>query len=95
MEPEYIKELTETAARSRSNTKRLDALEKRQDNLEVLTQAVAVMQTKQDRIETDVGEIKADVKELKAAPGKRWEAIVAAVIGLAAGFAIKALLGLA
>jgi len=95
MESEQIvKELTETTARSKSNTKRLDAMEKRQDNLEVLTKSVAVMQAKQEQIESDVTEIKSDVKDLKATPGKRWEAIVAAVIGLIVGYAVKALLGL-
>ena len=74
METEQIvKELTETTARSKSNTKRLDAMEKRQNDLEDLTRAVAVVQTKQEQIETDVGEIKTDVKALMATPGKRWE----------------------
>lgn len=89
-----IKELTETTARSKSNTKRLDAMEKRQDNIEALTKAVAIMQTKQESIETDVTEIKSDVKELKGKPGKWWETAVVALIGGLVGFAIKAILGM-
>ena len=88
-----IKELTETAARSRSNTRRLDALELRQSNLEALTKSVAVMQTKQEQIETDVTEIKTDVKALRDRPGKWWEALVLALISAAAGFAVRALMG--
>lgn len=90
---EIIKELTETTARSKSNTKRLDAMEKRQNDLEQLTQAVAVVQAKQEQIETDVGEIKTDVKALRERPVKWWETLIVALIGAVAGYAVKALLG--
>ena len=62
--------------RSKSNSHRLDELEKRQDNLDNLVSSVKVLATKQDVMETDVKEIKADVKNLSQKPGKRWEAIV-------------------
>ena len=94
MEPDIIKELTETTARSKSNTKRLDTLERRQDNLETLTRSVAVMQTKQEQIETDVTEIKTDVKALRERPSKWWDKLIVAIIGAAVGYALKALLGI-
>ena len=90
---DIIKELTETAARARSNTKRIDALETRQNDLEQLTKAVAVVQIKQGQIETDVSEIKTDVRALRERPGKWWDALIGAILGLAAGYALKALLG--
>jgi len=90
MEPDILKELTETTARSKSNTKRLDRLEERQDNLEKLTQAVTVVQTKQEQIETDVGEIKTDVKAIMEKPARRWDALFAAlatgIVGLVMGY---------
>ena len=94
MEAEYIKELTETTALSKSNTKRLDKLEERQDNLEKLTQAVTVVQTKQEQIETDVGEIKTDVKALREKPSKWWDKLIVALIGAAVGYVVKALWGI-
>ena len=75
-EKDIIKELAETTSRSKSNTKRIDAMEKRQDNIEALTKSVAVMQTKQEQIETDVGEIKTDVKALREKPGRWWDKLI-------------------
>ena len=88
MEPDIIKELTETTARSKSNTKRIDRLEERQDKLEALTNAMAVVQTRQEQIETDVGEIKTDVKTLMEKPAKRWDALIAAIFTAVAGFVL-------
>lgn len=85
--------LTEVEDRSKSNTKRLDEVEKRQDNLDSLVASVAVIASEQDHIKTDVTEIKSDVKDLMEKPGKRWEnivekiiwAIIAAVLGVLLG----------
>lgn len=82
---QIIKELTETSARAKSNTKRLDAVEKRQDDIEALTRAVAIVETKQDGLKVDVDEIKGDVKELKDKPAKRWDAVAASVISVLVG----------
>ena len=76
-----------------NQTKRLDEVEKRQDNLDSLVASVAVIASEQDHIKTDVTEIKSDVKGLMEKPGKRWEnivekiiwAVVAAVLGLLLG----------
>lgn len=85
---DIIKTLTEVEQRARSNTRRIDRLEARQDDLEQLTQAVAVVQTKQEQIETDVGEIKQGVKELQAKPGKWWDKLLTAVLTALVGFAL-------
>jgi len=77
---EEIKVLTETEARSKSNTKRLDKLEERQDNFDKLVTSVATMATKQESMESDIGEIKTDVKTLAGVPARRWEAAVDKVI---------------
>lgn len=75
-EIDIVKTLAETEARSKSNTKRLDFVEKKQDNLEELVGTVKVLADREKRIEDDVGEIKGEIKELNAKPGKRWESIV-------------------
>ena len=76
MDESMMRTLTEVEQRCKSNTRRLDRLEQRQDNLEALTQSIAVMQTKQEQIETDVGEIKTDVKALREKPGKWWDKLI-------------------
>lgn len=60
--------------------KRLNEMEKRQDNLDDLVSTVKVLADREARMETDVGEIKTDVKELKEKPGKRWDGLVDKII---------------
>lgn len=76
MDLEHEKRLTEVESRSKSNTKRIDDLEKRQDNLDDLVSTVKVLADREERVESDVSEIKDDVKEMKAKPGKLWEGII-------------------
>lgn len=76
MDMEHERRLTEVEARSKSNTKRLDEMERRQDNLDELVGTVKVLADREKRMEDDVAEIKCDVKTLTSKPGKRWDAIV-------------------
>lgn len=68
--------LTAVEQRSKSNTHRLDDVERRQNNLDELVKTVAVLATRQQTVETDVKEIKLDVKKISSKPAQRWEAIV-------------------
>jgi seryl-tRNA synthetase len=68
--------LAELEAREKSNGHRIDAVEKRQDDLDALVSSVARLSTEQEHIQTDVKEIKADVKLLTEKPGKRWDGVV-------------------
>lgn len=93
MDLEHERRLTEVEARSKSNTKRLDDMEERQDNLEMLATSVSALASREERLETDVKEIKADVKTLTMRPAKRFDdiadkalwAVVAAVIAFFLG----------
>ncbi len=84
--------VVEVDARSKSNTKRLDKVEQRQDNLEKLTEAVSVMKNEQDNIKGDVTEIKADVKTLAEKPAKRWESLMERAITVVVGAVVGYLL---
>lgn len=83
----------ETEARGKSNTHRLDALEKNQKALNELTTSVKVLATEQRTMKTDIGEIKTGLKTLTDKPAKRWEAIVDkaiwAVLGGLLAFALS------
>ena len=72
--------LTECEERSKSNTHRLDEVEKKQEDLTDLITSVKVLATREERLETDVKEIKDDVKTLTDKPAKRWETVVTYVI---------------
>ena len=88
-EMEIEHRLTETEDRSKSNTRRLEEVERRQNNLDDLVGTVKVLADREERVEGDVKEIKNDVKHLANKPAKRWDnlmnqvitILVAAVVG--------------
>lgn len=89
--------LTEVEGRSKSNTHRLDELERRQDNLDDLVTTVKVLAVREEAVENDVKEIKSDVKSLTGKPAQRWDSminqIITIVVAAIAGF-ILAKIGL-
>lgn len=89
---EYEHRLTAVEERAKSNSHRLDEVEKRQDNLETLTSSVKVLADREARVEEDVKEIKADVKTITDKPAKRWdkvvETIIVAVVSGVVGFLV-------
>lgn len=82
MDLDHERRLTEVEQRSKSNTHRLEDLEKRQDNLDELVGTVKVLVDREERVENDVIEIKNDVKSLTQKPVQRWESVVSEVIKL-------------
>ena len=85
MDLEHEKRLTEVEGRAKSNTHRLDEMEKRQDDQEKLISTVAVLASKQEIVESDVKEIKSDVKSLTSKPGKRWDGLIDKIIMVIVG----------
>ena len=89
MDLQHEQRLTAVEERSKSNTKRLDEVEKKQDDLSELVGTVKVLATKEAQVEADVKEIKDDVKSLTQKPAKKWDkavttvltTIIAAVVG--------------
>lgn len=72
--------LTEAEERTKSNTHRLDKMEKRQDDLDELVGTVKVLANRQENVENDVREIKTDVKSITSKPGQRWENLISQII---------------
>lgn len=91
--------LTEVDARSKSNTHRLDALERTSTALNRLATSVEVMAAELKRQGEDVDEIKRDVTNIggkvhamEVKPGKRWEGIVDKLIWGVVGAVLALLL---
>ena len=85
--------LTEVEGRSKSNTHRLEEMERRQDNLDDLVSTVKVLAVREENVENDVKEIKNDVKSIKDKPGQRWDSIVDKVIWAVLAAVIAFVLG--
>ena len=90
-EQEVAVKLTEVEARCKSNTHRLDNVEKRQNALDKLAESIGRMDERQNAMDTDVKEIKADVKTITQKSVKRWDGIVDKALWLLIGAAIAAL----
>lgn len=82
---EMTERLVEVEQRSRSNTHRLDAVEKNQEALNSIATSVAVMAEQQKNISDKVDTIDAKVDTLEARPGKRWDGLVDKVLLVLAG----------
>ena len=80
MEVSIEHRLTEVEERSKSNSKRLDEVERRQDNLDELVSTVKVLAVREEQVETDVKEIKADVKSLTQKPAENWDKAVSTIV---------------
>lgn len=82
MEVKFEHRITEVEERSKSNTHRIDEVEKRQDNLDKLATSVAVLAEREKKVEDNVEEIKSDVKSLTTKPAQRWENLVGQIISI-------------
>lgn len=76
MDEKTIQDLAEVKQRAVSNTRRIEAIERAQENLSKLVTSVAVIAEKQNQMESGIEEIRADVKFLTQKPAKRWESVV-------------------
>lgn len=80
MDLRHEERLSKVEERSKSNSHRLDEMEKRQDNLDELVGTVKVLAVREENVENDVKEIKSDVKKLADKPAKRWDSLVEKII---------------
>lgn len=92
MEENYVRALTETEARSKSNQHRLDTLEGKMDALNSLATSVAEMVVEQRHMTDELKSIKGDLKTLEKAPAIRWTKLIDAAIAAIVAAAIAWLL---
>ena len=91
---EAIEKMVQEALDStKSAHKRIDRKEKRQDNLEELTNAFSVLQNEQEHTTANLWGKRVDVKQLVSKPAKRWDGLIdkaiAVVVGAAIGFLLN------
>lgn len=81
-ETEIAGRLSAVEQRSKSNSHRLDALERHTEAVNTLATSVAVMAEKVEATGEKVDGLCADVQEIKQKPAKRWETVTAQVISI-------------
>lgn len=77
---EMAVKIEEVNQRSRSNTHRIDTLEKNQEALNSIATSVAVMATEQKNISGKLDKVSSKVDTLERVPAKRWEFVVERII---------------
>ena len=77
---ELIRLLTEVVQRSKSNSHRLDGLEKATAAISDLAASIKVMTTKLDQNISTVEKLDKKVDEIEARPAKRYDGIVEKII---------------
>jgi hypothetical protein len=77
---ELAVKLAETESRSKSNTHRIDALERDQEALNTIATSVAVMANEQKTISKKVEDIDVKVDALETKPAKRWDGLIDNII---------------
>ena len=90
---EMAVKITEVESRSKSNTHRIDTMEKNQEALQSLATSVAVIATQQDSMRKTVESIDDKVSVLEKKPGKRWDSLVEKILLVIAGAFLAWLMG--
>lgn len=80
MDIEHEKRLTQVEELAKTNARRIENIEKRQNNLDELVGTVKALAVREENVESDVKEIKSDVKSLTGKSGKRWDNLVDKII---------------
>ena len=80
---EMAQRLAKVEERSKSNSHRLDAVEKNTEAVNHLATSVAVMAERMEVTGDKVDGLCSDVQDLKAEPGKRWKFVVEKAVYIA------------
>lgn len=73
---DYEHRLTKVEDLAQGNKRRIEKMEKAQEDITALMESMASIAQKQKDMDGDMKEIKADIKTLTGKPAKRWESVV-------------------
>ena len=90
---EIIKELTENTQRSKSNSHRIDELEKNTDILNKMVSSLKILASNQHNMSVQIEKIDGKVTRLEQAPTKKWQAIIGYALASICSALAGALLG--
>lgn len=73
-------------------SQRIEAMEKRQKDMEDLISSVAVLAQRMGTVENNVSEIRGNVRTLMEKPGKRWDSVIEKTLLVVVGAVVAWLL---
>lgn len=77
---EIVKMLTEVSQRAKSNSKRIDDLERNTEVLIKMASSLRVLATNQKNLSSQIEKIDGKVSRLEEAPAKRWQSLVGYIL---------------
>ena len=80
MDLEHERRLTEVEERCKSNSHRLENVEKSTEAINRLATSMEVMAERQKQVVDTVGELDSKVTALEEKPAKRWDALVDKIV---------------
>ena len=92
MDIQHAEQLAKVTELAENNSRRLDDVEKRQDNLDELVGTVKVLAVREENVESTVSRIETDVKSLTSKSGQRWDNLVDKIIWAVAAAAVAYIL---
>ncbi len=78
-----LQRFAEIEQRCRSNTRRIDALERKQEVLQRLATAVEVLASEQKHLQENIDRMSGKIDTLEKKPAKYWEKVVERIITVA------------
>ena len=80
MEKDELEKLVEVDQRAKSNSKRIDSLEEKIENIHELASSVKLLALETKAMREDVNKIDNRLKDVEDKPAKRWESLVKLVL---------------
>lgn len=80
MEKDELEKLVEVDQRAKSNSKRIDSLEEKIENIHELASSVKLLALETKAMREDVNKIDNRLKDVEEKPAKRWEGLVKLVL---------------
>lgn len=93
-EAELIQKLTSLEDRTKSNTHRIDTLDKKVEDIHELATSVKLLASETKAMREDVNDMNSRIKQLEDKPSKNWDKIITTVIGTIVGAIAGAIIGL-
>ena len=79
--------------RYNSLARRLDDIEKRQQDMQELISSVGLLAQRMGTVEGNVSEMRGDIRSLMDKPGKRWDSVVEKTLLVVVGAVVAWILG--